>query len=79
MGVMTRARQEEEEGGRGDGEKEGERGGGEVGEFIQCGLRILNPAPVDVPVNAFVPVALPASFVPVAFVPAFVPASVPAS
>ena len=53
-------------------EKEKERGGGEVSEFFSTLYEFFNPVPVvpAVPTNAFVPVVLPARFVPVAFVPA---------
>ena len=44
-----------------------------MASFFGAVYEFFNPVPVipDVPVNAFVPVVLPASPVPVAFVPAF--------
>ena len=59
-------------------EKEEEKEEGEkLVSFFGAVYDFFNPVPVDVPVNAFVPVVLPASFVHVAFVPASVPASSP--
>ena len=51
-----------------------------MASFFGAVYEFFNPVPVipDVPVYAFVPAVLPASPVPVAFVP-FVPAFVPAS
>ena len=57
-------KKEKEEGGKEKEERE------KLVSFFGAIYKLFNPVPVPVPVNDFVPVALPARFVPVAFGPA---------